>query len=132
MDRGTSYLSLTNATLNSPVMRNTSKKFPFAYNLVLPNKLIYLDLSMATVEAKDLEEILATCHHLKKLSLESVPKVNINDLICDHIIQNADCLETLNLGRCEGLEYNGVKTIVSHCTNLEELNFGWSGLNQYV
>ena len=62
--RGLSYLRLSNATLHSPVMKN---KYGFAYNLIHPNKLIYLDLSMATFNANDLEELLSTCRHLKKL-----------------------------------------------------------------
>ena len=83
---------------------------------------------MATINANDLEEILSACHDLKKLSLESVPKIPMNDLICDHIIQNADKLEILNLLRCEGLTLNGIRNIILHCSNLVELNIGWTNL----
>ena len=87
-----------------------------------------IDLSDATLSATDLEDILSTCHYLKKLCLEKVPKIPISELICDHIVQNADCLEVLNLNQCEGLTFHGVKKIVSHCSNLVEFNIGWTGL----
>lgn len=87
-----------------------------------------VDLSEAILDATDLEDILSTCHYLKKLTLESVPNIPINDLVCDHIVQNADCLEVLNLNRCEGLTFHGVKKIVSHCSNLVEFNIGWTDL----
>lgn len=43
------------------------------------SKVQYLDLSMAVVETKGLEQLLSTSHLLRKLSLEHV---EVNDTIC--------------------------------------------------
>ena len=51
--RGTCYLSLAKANLQTPVMRNQR----FSYPLVQPNKVKYLDMGNCCLEMEDLEEI---------------------------------------------------------------------------
>ena len=76
------------------------------------SKVQYLDLSMAVISPHGLEELLASCQLLRKLSLENC---QINDSICRHIGQNKN-LEVLNLSMCDGLTENGLVPI---CNNLQ-------------
>ncbi|ELU03262.1 hypothetical protein CAPTEDRAFT_136445, partial [Capitella teleta] len=90
------------------------------------SKLQYLDLSMAVVSPQGLEEILATCQLLRKLSLENC---HINDSVCGYIGQNRN-LEVLNLCMCEGLTENGLVPICNNLQSLDALNVGWTEMSR--
>ena len=95
---------------------------------------MYLDMSACTIKGGDLdlEDILSTCHTLRKLSLEKVN--NLTNNICNLIVQNASTLTVLNLGDCSGLAnaHEGIKVIITKCQNLMELNFSWTDMKKYV
>lgn len=63
---------------------------------------------MATISLQALNEVLAKCGNLKKLSLESVP---IDAAVCAAIGKNRR-LEALNLTMCTGLDAIGVKNFL--------------------
>lgn len=88
------------------------------------SKLQYLDLSMASIEVKELVRLLHTCRSLKKLSLEFVP---INDYVCREISEN-EKIETLNLAMCEGLSTEGLTMMLPRLTALFALNISWTNL----
>ena len=122
--RGTCYLSLAKANLQTPVMRNQR----FSYPLVQPNKVKYLDMGNCCLEMEDLEEITQTCHSLSKLSLEKIGNINLQ--VCENIVQSFKTLEILNLCDCWDLASLGVQKIVSKCVNLMELNMAFTTLSR--
>lgn len=88
------------------------------------SKLQFLDLSMASIEVKELVILLQTCRSLKKLSLEFVP---IDDNVCREISENVK-METLNLAMCEGLSLEGITMIMTRLQILFALNISWTHL----
>ena len=122
--RGTWYLSLAKANLQTPVMQNQR----FSYPLVLPNKLKYLDMGSCSLQMKDLEELTQTCHTLSKLSLEKIGNINLQ--VCKNIVQSYATLKILNLCDCWGLAPLGVQKIVTECVNLTELNMAFTNLSR--
>lgn len=82
---------------------------------------------MATMTITDLEQILASCCSLEKLSLE---KLELNDNICKLIARNGDTINELNVSHCEGISTEGLQDIVSSCQNLTCANFGWTNLSE--
>lgn len=89
------------------------------------SKLQYLDLSMASIDCESLTQLLATCRHLVKLSLEAVP---LDDSVCGEVANNRS-LEVLNLAMCEGLTANGIALMMSSLQNLVALNISWTHLD---
>ena len=80
-----------------------------------------------------LEELLSSCHSLKKLSMNSVT-LHFDEVytICN---QNGRTLQTLNLNGCQivgswEVELKLVQTIVRSCTNLKEVNFDSTNLSE--
>jgi len=122
--RGTWFLSLAKANLASPVMQNQR----FSYPLIQPNKVRYLDMGACSIEMKDLEELTQTCHTLSKLSLEKI--CNINEKVCENIVQSKDTLEILNLCDCWGLASLGIHSIAMKCVNLTELNMAFVNMSR--
>jgi len=95
-----------------------------ALSVEKPSKLVYLDLFCAESGKQDIEEILVSCHSLKKLSLglfSLTPKM-INS-ICH---QNGKTLEILNLHDCRVQNYPGIYRIFKYCLELKELNIGFT------
>ena len=80
-----------------------------------------------------LEELLSSCHSLKKLSMNSVT-LHFDEVytICN---QNGRTLQILNLNGCQiveswEVELKLVQTIVRSCTNLKEVNFDSTNLSE--
>lgn len=73
------------------------------------SKLQFLDLSMATISAGGLVELLSRCTRLKKISLEHVP---LNDAVCKELANNRH-LEVLNLAMCSGITRYGMRKMMS-------------------
>ena len=122
--RGTLYLSLAKASLETPVMQNQR----FSYPLVQPNKVKYLDMGSCSLQMKDLEELTQTCHTLSKLSLEKIGNISLK--VCENIVQNYETLEILNLCDSWDLASLGVQKIVTKCVNLTELNMAFTNLSR--
>ncbi|XP_076307223.1 S-phase kinase-associated protein 2-like [Tachypleus tridentatus] len=95
------------------------------YNFYRYSKLQYLDLSMITIPLEGLNEILSVCQQLRKLSLEHC---QVNSESCCHIGLNTN-LETLNMAMCEGLNAEGLQSILYGCRRLESWNLGWTHLS---
>ncbi|XP_063921795.1 S-phase kinase-associated protein 2 [Zophobas morio] len=88
-------------------------------------RLMYLDLTMATIAPSSLTIIFNKCRRLKKLSLETVP---VSDNVLVALSANKD-LEVLNLAMASGINVGGLKALLTHCRKLRELNLSWTYLN---
>lgn len=75
------------------------------------SKLQYLDLSMAVISIDSLNQLLARCKILKKLSLEHV---RVDDETCRNISENHN-LDALNLCMSAGITLQGVKYLMDGC-----------------
>jgi hypothetical protein len=73
-----------------------------------------------------LAELLQTCRHLRKLSLENCP---VNQTSCEKVGLNAE-LEVLNLTSVIGLKSNGLEEILACCSKLTSLNLAWTSMDQ--
>jgi len=83
-------------------------------------------LSDATLEGR--EEILASCHHLQKLSVQALNITsNMAISIC---FQNARSLNFLDFYRCTGLDLQSIRLIVENCLELEYANFAFTDLDE--
>ncbi|XP_059472875.1 S-phase kinase-associated protein 2 [Neocloeon triangulifer] len=122
LKRGVLVLRLTGAIIPSPVIKPNSSYLPL--NFV--SKIQYLDLTMAQISDEGLAELLKTCRHLRKLSLENCP---LNQAVCEQIGHNVE-LEVLNLTSATGLKSNGLEAILACCTKLYALNVAWTAMDQ--
>uniref|UniRef100_A0A0L8II10 F-box domain-containing protein n=2 Tax=Octopus bimaculoides TaxID=37653 RepID=A0A0L8II10_OCTBM len=123
LNRGVVVLRLTRAEISSPIYTGPTSVF----SSTKLSKLQYLDLSIANISVKGLGEILAKCHDLRKLSLESC---DVDDAVCSYIGENKQ-LEVLNMCMTRGITDNGLMPIASNCRKLESLNLAWTGLEQH-
>ncbi|XP_034838976.1 S-phase kinase-associated protein 2 [Maniola hyperantus] len=92
----------------------------------IQSRIQYLDLSMCTIEHQTLEQLLARCSGLRKLSLESV---NLSEPT-QELIGKCGNMETLNLTMAQGLTVEGLTAILEGCTALQSLNISWCNLNE--
>ncbi|KAJ8706804.1 hypothetical protein PYW07_012882 [Mythimna separata] len=90
------------------------------------SRIHYLDLSMATIDVRTLNNLLQSCPSLKKLSLESV---QLEDSSCE-LIGKCSNLETLNLTMALGVTADGLKSVLEGCKNLLSLNISWCTLTE--
>ncbi|EFA10811.2 S-phase kinase-associated protein 2 [Tribolium castaneum] len=88
-------------------------------------RLMYLDLTMASVSPSSLVTIFNQCRRLKKLSLESVP---IDDNVLVALSANRE-LEVLNLAMASGIGVEGLRYLLTNCRKIRELNLSWTYLN---
>lgn len=117
ISRGLIILRLAQAKIQYPMFESD---FPQNYR----SKLQYLDLSMVSIEPKELVVLLRTCRLLKKLSLEFVP---VDEHVCLEISEN-DKIETLNMAMCEGLTAEGLDIMIPRLRVLNALNISWTHL----
>ncbi|RZC32559.1 S-phase kinase-associated protein 2, partial [Asbolus verrucosus] len=91
-------------------------------------RLMYLDLTMATVSTTSLTAIFSKCKRLKKLSLESVP---VNDSVLLALSGNRD-IEVLNLAMATGINVEGSIDFI--CDNLPPTldRFNFSGCRKLL
>lgn len=91
---------------------------------VVESRLTHLDLSMATISAQGLQELLTSCRDLVKLSLE---RCDLTTSSCASIGRNSR-LRALNCALTTGISLEGMLSLLRGCQQLEELNLGWTGL----
>ncbi|CAB3234754.1 unnamed protein product, partial [Arctia plantaginis] len=91
-----------------------------------PSRIQYLDLSMASVDPQTLDNLLQSCPHLCKLSVESV---QLSDNTCE-LIGKCSKLETLNLTMAQGITAEGLSAILTGCPGLQSLNISWCNLDE--
>lgn len=96
-----------------------------AFSPTFRSRLMYLDLSMAHISTDSLRELFNKCDRLKKLSLENVP---VNDNVLIALSANKD-IEVINFTMCFGLHINGLRSLLTNCRHLRELNIGWTYLS---
>lgn len=119
ISRGAVVLRLAQAKIQTPIFRDG---FP---HRGFQSKLVYLDLSMVTLEPEYLTQLLATCSNLRKLSLEAV---KIDNAVCREIAKNS-CLEVLNMAMATGFTGMAVKHITK-LKSLVALNISWTDLDK--
>ncbi|CAH1973859.1 unnamed protein product [Acanthoscelides obtectus] len=78
------------------------------------SRLLYLDLSMASICTESLTVLLSKCNRLKKLSLENVA---VNDAALIALSANKD-LEVINMAMCQGVMEDGLKYLLTNCRNV--------------
>jgi len=72
-----------------------------------------------------LEQLLSHCSLLRNLSLEMC---SVSDITCAAIGENTN-LSVLHLGMVTGITTSGLTSILRGCTQLTELNLGWTNLS---
>jgi len=126
MSRGCGILRMTRATVLADIFTSSVtglQTFPTAN--MESSRLMYLDLSMASLSSSCMEKLLSHCTVLKNLALEMC---TVNDVICTSISMNHN-LTVLHMGQVQGITTLGISRILSSCTRLLELNIGWTGLS---
>lgn len=86
-----------------------------------PFRLQHLDLSNSVIDVSTLEGLLSHCSKLQNLSLEGL---RLSDPVVDNLAQNTNLLR-LNLSGCSGFSESALKTLLSSCSRLDELNLSW-------
>lgn len=128
LSRQVMILRLAQAEINHPAILPGCR----AYNEDFKSRLLLLDLSMVNTTPDVLVEIFTCCRRLKKVSLEHV----VTDEKVFSALSLSKDLEIVNLAMVEGIDENGLKHLLGNCTNIRELNLGWTYLNaasiQYV
>uniref|UniRef100_A0A8C6QDJ9 S-phase kinase-associated protein 2 n=1 Tax=Nannospalax galili TaxID=1026970 RepID=A0A8C6QDJ9_NANGA len=81
----------------------------------------HMDLSNSVINVSNLHGILSQCSKLQNLSLEGL---QLSDPIVNNLAQNEN-LVRLNLCGCSGFSESALKTLLSSCSRLDELNLSW-------
>ncbi|XP_059094967.1 S-phase kinase-associated protein 2-like [Tigriopus californicus] len=116
--RGVWVLRLTKSTLLSPVLQR-----PLSWPA--SPELMYLDLSMASVDVSDLEKLLAQCQRLRKVALENL---TLSDPALAFLSRNRE-LRVVHLALTRQISLVGIERLLSECGKLEDVNLAWTGLN---
>ena len=86
------------------------------------SNLRYLDLSDCSAYIDHIEEILASCYSLEKLTLaEAEITPSMIKSICD---QNGKTLKILSLNSCQGVNVWCLQQILENCIKIKEINLG--------
>ena len=109
INNGCKYLSLYEAKLTGTLSLKKS------------SQLKYLDLSNCNADTKVLEELLASCHSLEKLSLYKL--VVTSKIIKSVCSQNGQTLKILVLSQCLELKLEDIRQIIDNCYELTDINF---------
>ena len=126
MSRGCGVLRLARATVQQSIFTSCISGLPtFPTSSMDTSRLQYLDLSMASLSPICMELLLSYCSMLKNLSLEMC---SVTDSACTAISANTS-LSVLHMGQVQGLTTLGISRILSSCTQLVELNLGWTCLS---
>lgn len=126
MSRGCGVLRLARATVQPDIFSSCTSGLPtFPTTSMESSRLLFLDLSMANLAPDCMENLLSHCTMLKNLALEMC---SLTDTACTAISLNLS-LSVLHLGQVQGLTTLGISRILSSCTQLVELNLGWTGLS---
>ncbi|XP_054937060.1 S-phase kinase-associated protein 2-like [Physeter macrocephalus] len=79
------------------------------------------DLSNSVIDVSTLHRLLSHCCKLQNLGLEDL---RLSDPIVNNLAQNTN-LVRLNLSGCSGFSESALKTLLSSCCRLDELNLSW-------
>ena len=117
IENGCKYLSLSYMKLGPASMGSEGD-----LHLDGSSSLIYLDLDNCEANVKTFEEILASCHSLRKLSMSSKwqTKSLTSNMIRSIWYQNGHTLQTLNLSYCDGLDLESIQKITKNCLELKK------------
>ena len=83
-----------------------------------PFLLQHLDLLNSVIHVSTLHGLLSHCSNLQNLSLEGL---QLSDPIVDNLAQKTNLLQ-LYLSGCSGFSESALKTLLSSCSRLDELN----------
>ena len=86
-----------------------------------PFCLQHLGLSNSVFDVSTLHSLLSHCSKLQNLSLEGL---QLSDTVVDNLAQNTNLL-WLNVSGCSGFSESALKTLLSSCYRLDELNLSW-------
>ena len=116
IENGCEYLSLHFVKVGTPGIPISMTSVE---NLCLDktSSLKYLDLKYCDAHFLFFEEILASCHFLQKLSMDSIRegKWITPKMINSTCYQNGRTLQTLNLSACKGLDLESIQKITKNC-----------------
>ena len=116
LSRGTRYLGLSNLSFISTSQPN----FPPT------NQVEYLALSGSFMDENYFRELILSCHSLIKLSVPNTRGAWKSEDLLKGILQNSNSLKVLDLSECHKLTYQDIKSILSKCLNLTEVNFSFN------
>ena len=130
IENGCQYLSLHYMKVGTPGGPKASEG-----HLILDkaSSLQYLDLKYCKARVLTFEEILASCHSLRKLSMASISiwerKLITTKMIRSICYQNGRTLQTLDLSLCGGVMIDSIRKITKHCVGLKNIDLSGTGLS---
>ena len=94
------------------------------------SKLAYLSIHWNVYASKDFyHEILNSCCSLESLEMDS-RKQSLNVVLQNLCKRNGQTLSSLKLDECQWISKNSLQTISKHCTELTEINLGYTNVSQ--
>ena len=117
LSRGAKYLGLSNLSFISTLEPNFPPK----------NQVEYLDLTGSYMDENYFRQLMLSCHSLIKLSVANPCGAWKSKDLLKGIFQNSNSLKVLDLSGCNKLTDQDIKSILSNCLNLTEVNlsFRW-------
>ena len=116
LSRGVTYLGISQLSLFSTLQLNFPSK----------NQVEYLDLSGSYMDENLFRQLMLSCHNLKKLSVADPYRAWKSEDLLKGILQNSNSLNVLDISKCYKLTYQDIKSILSSCLNLTEVNFSFN------
>ena len=116
LSRGVRYLGISHLCFISTSQLNLPPK----------NQVEYLDLSGSYMDENFFRQLMLSCHNLKKLSVAHPYGAWKSKDLLKGLLQNSTSLNVLDLSKCYKLTYRDIKSILSSCRNLTEVNFSFN------
>ena len=87
------------------------------------SRLQELSLDKCAIKNQVLEELLGSCHSLKKLTLRGIDLSNVNTKnLKKFVLQNRNSLQILDLTASTALDFESIQFIVNNCNELTEID----------
>ena len=116
LSRGVRYLGISRLSFITTSQLNFPPK----------NQVEYLDLTGSYMDGNYFRQLMLSCHSLIKLSLANPCGAWKSKDLLKGIFQNSNSLKVLDLSGCHKLTDQDIKSILSNCLNLTEVNLSFS------
>ena len=116
LSRGVKYLGISRLSFITTSQLNFPPK----------NQVEYLDLTGSYMDENYFRQLMLSCHSLIKLSVANPCGAWKSKDLLRGIFQNSNSLKVLDLLGCHKLTDQDIKSILSNCLNLTEVNLSFS------
>ena len=116
LSRGVKYLGISHLRFITTSQLNFPPK----------NQVEYLDLTGSYIDENYFRQLMLSCHSLIKLSVANPCGAWKSKDLLKGIFQNSNSLKVLDLSGCHKLTDQDIKSILSNCLNLTEVNLSFS------